>query len=160
MFKYTLKNRRHALELPCLTFGTANFETQDNDEFYFSLLDKYVELGGTCIDTARAYCAWLENGADASESVIGRWMQARGNRGKIIIATKGGHPDHNDMSVSRLDRESLRYDLSRSLECLQTDYIDLGMIHYVDDEKEFEHILSSDYLKYIHDRKAAGVILL
>ena len=134
MFKYTLKNKRHALELPCLTYGTANFETQDNDEFYFSLLDKYVELGGTCIDTARVYCSWLENGADASESVIGRWMKARGNRGRIIIATKGGHPDHADMSVSRLDRASLNSDLARSLECLQTDYIDIYFLHR-DDER-------------------------
>lgn len=44
------------------------------------------------------------------------------------------------------------------LTLLQTDYIDLGMIHYVDEVKEFEYILSSDYLKYIHEQKAAGVI--
>lgn len=134
LFKFTIKNKRHALELPCLTFGTANFETQDNDEYYFSLLDKYVELGGTCIDTARVYCEWLEHGADASESVIGRWMQARGNRGKIIIATKGGHPNREDMSISRLDRESLTHDLEKSLECLKTDYIDIYFLHR-DDER-------------------------
>ncbi|MBR6872787.1 MAG: aldo/keto reductase [Ruminococcus sp.] len=141
MFKYTLKNKRYALELPCLTYGTANFETQDNDEFYFSLLDRYVELGGTCIDTARVYCEWLENGKDASESVVGRWMKSRGNRAKIILSTKGGHPDVNDMSKSRLDRDSLNYDLERSLECLQTDYIDIYFLHRDDDQIPVSEIM-------------------
>ena len=141
MFKYTLKNKRYALELPCLTYGTANFETQDNDEFYFSLLDRYVELSGTCIDTARVYCEWLENGKDASESVVGRWMKSRGNRAKIILSTKGGHPDVNDMSKSRLDRDSLNYDLERSLECLQTDYIDIYFLHRDDDQIPVSEIM-------------------
>ena len=41
---------------------------------------------------------------------------------------------------------------------LQTDYIDLGMIHYVDSEEEWEHIQHSDYLDYILDLKRRGVI--
>ena len=41
---------------------------------------------------------------------------------------------------------------------LQTDYIDLGMIHYVDSEREWEEIQSSDYLEYILDLKCRGVI--
>ncbi len=134
MFTFKISNGAHSLSLPCLTFGTANFERHDNDEAYFALLDKYVELGGTCIDTARVYCGWVEGGEDASETVIGRWIKARGNRDKILIATKGGHPDREDMSISRLDRESLNADLERSLECLQTDYIDIYFLHR-DDEK-------------------------
>ena len=41
---------------------------------------------------------------------------------------------------------------------LQTDYIDLGMIHYVDSEEEWDQIQNSDYLKYIFDLKEKGVI--
>ncbi len=141
MFKYTVKNKRHALELPCLTFGTANFETQDNDETYFALLDKYVELGGTCVDTARAYCEWLENGKDTSESVIGRWMEQRCNRGKIIIATKGGHPARDEARTSRLDPVSLNSDLERSLECLRTDYIDIYFLHRDDENIPVSEIM-------------------
>ena len=44
---------------------------------YFELLDTYVRNGGWCIDTARVYCDWLENGHNSSEGVIGRWMKAR-----------------------------------------------------------------------------------
>ncbi len=131
MFTYTLKNKHYTLELPCLTFGTANFERHDNDEAYFALLDKYVELGGTCIDTARNYCSWIEGGADASELVIGRWLASRGCRDKVIIATKGGHPARGEDGalIPRLDAASLRADLERSLECLGTDYIDIYFLH-------------------------------
>ena len=134
MFTFELKNKRHTLELPCLTFGTANFERQDNDEAYFALLDKYTELGGTCIDTARVYCSWVEGGENASESVIGRWLKARNNRDKVIIATKGGHPPLEDMTASRLDAQSLKDDLEKSLECLGADYVDIYCRHR-DDEK-------------------------
>ena len=41
---------------------------------------------------------------------------------------------------------------------LQTDYIDLGMIHYVDSEEEWEQILHSDYLSYVMELKKTGVI--
>lgn len=134
MITYEIKNKRYNIKLPCLTFGTANFERHDNDDVYFQLLDKYVELGGTCIDTARAYCAWVEGGADSSESVIGRWLEKRNNRDKIIISTKGGHPEFEDMSLSRLTPEDLNYDLNRSLECLKTNYVDIFFLHR-DDEK-------------------------
>lgn len=41
---------------------------------------------------------------------------------------------------------------------LQTDYIDLGMIHYVDSEKEWEEIVKGPFLKYIHELKEKGII--
>ena len=134
MITHELKNKRYRLLLPSLTFGAANFERHDNDDVYFSLLDKYVELGGSCIDTARAYCSWVEGGADSSESVIGRWIEKRGNRDNIIISTKGGHPDMKAMTVSRLSPQELTYDLNRSLECLKTDYADIYFLHR-DNEK-------------------------
>ena len=72
MISYVLKNDRYEMKVPALTFGAAGFERNDCDDVYFEFLDKYVELGGWCIDTARVYCDWLENGHDSSEGVIGR----------------------------------------------------------------------------------------
>lgn len=128
MISYTLKNDKYEIKVPCLTYGTANFDRQDSDDKYFSFMDKYIELGGWCIDTARVYCDWVEGGADASESVIGRWLEARNCRDKVVIATKGGHHDL-ETGEPRLDRASLEYDLNRSLECLKTDYIDIYFLH-------------------------------
>ena len=85
MISYVLKNDRYEMKVPALTFGAAGFERNDCDDVYFEFLDKYVELGGWCIDTARVYCDWLENGHDSSEGVIGRWLKARNNRDKICI---------------------------------------------------------------------------
>ena len=129
MIRYELKNDRHCISIPSLTLGTANFERAENEDSYIKFLDKYAALGGNCIDTARDYCSWLEDGKDVSETVIGNWMEKRNNRNKIIISTKGGHPDHEDMTISRLSSSELRYDLNRSLECLKTDYIDIFFLH-------------------------------
>ncbi len=134
MITFKIENDKHTLELPALTFGTADFCRQDDDEYYFGLLDKYVELGGTCIDTARTYCSWIKGGEDSSELIIGRWLKARNNRENMIISTKGGHPEHDNMSVSRLDAKSLKADLDRSLECLNTSYVDVYFLHR-DDER-------------------------
>lgn len=134
MLSYELKNDRYSIKLPALSFGTASFERTDSDELYFELLDTYYNKGGRCIDTARSYCSWLEDGLDSSEGAIGRWLKARGCRNDVIISTKGGHPNRENMDESRLGREDLEYDLSRSLEVLGTDYADIYFLHR-DDER-------------------------
>lgn len=153
MIQYELKNKRHSLMLPALTFGTANFELHDNDDTYFKFLDKYVELGGSCIDTARTYCSWIEGGEDSSETSIGRWLESRKNRDRIIIATKGGHPNHEDMTISRLSSEDLNYDLNRSLECLKTDYIDIYFLH-----RDDESILVSEIMPILNSFVESGKV--
>ncbi len=140
MLSHVLKNDRYEIKIPSLTFGTANFERQDSDETYFSLLDKYVELGGWCIDTARVYCDWVEDGHNASESAVGRWLQARACRDKILISTKGGHPEW-DVWEPRLGRADLEKDLGESLECLKTDYIDIYFLHRDDPDVPVEEIM-------------------
>ena len=129
MLNHEIKNDRYSVLLPALTFGGAGFENNENDELYFSFLDRYMELGGHCIDTARVYCSWLEGGEGASESVIGRWMQARGNRDKVLLCTKGGHPEFETMDTGRLSAAEIESDLNESLKALQTDYIDIYFLH-------------------------------
>ena len=126
------------MKVPARTFGSAVFERNDCDGVYFVFLDKYVELGGWCIDTARVYCDWLENGHNSSEGVIGRWLKARNNRDKICIATKGGHPEMGHMDKSRLSREELTKDLEASLRVLGVDYVDIYYHHRPDPETPLE----------------------
>ncbi|MFT3952447.1 MAG: aldo/keto reductase [Oscillospiraceae bacterium] len=128
MKHYTLKNQRDSLAMPVLALGTATFEDFALEHTYFEILDKFYALGGRCIDTARAYCAWAENGADVSETVIGRWMAARGNRGEIILVTKGAHPDQIG-GAPRVNAQALESDLARSLEALGTDCVDVYLVH-------------------------------
>lgn len=151
MIKFKLENEKYCIEIPALTFGTASFEKQDNDGEYFPFLDTYLALGGTCIDTARTYCSWLENGEGSSEKTIGRWLEARQNRDKVIIVTKGGHHswDSNGEIVSRLNREELEKDLAESLEALRTGYIDVYLLHRDDESVPVEEIMPvlNDFVK-------------
>lgn len=141
MLSYTLKNDKYEVKIPSLTYGVADFNRHDNDERYFEMLDKYVELGGWCIDTARVYCDWLENGHNASEGVVGRWLKSRNCRDKVVVATKGGHPVMGHMDKSRLDRASLTHDLDESLECLGVDYIDVYFLHRDDPKVPVSEIM-------------------
>ena len=140
MISYTLKNDKYEIKLPSLTFGTSDFMRHDNDEVYFELLDTYCSCGGWFIDTARVYCDWLENGHNSSEGVIGRWIKARNNRDKIVLATKGGHPAMGHMDKNRLSREDLEKDINDSLECLGTDYVDIFFLHRDDTKVPVEEI--------------------
>ena len=141
MISYTLKNDKYEIKLPSLTFGTSDFMRHDNDEVYFELLDTYCSCGGWFIDTARVYCDWLENGHNSSEGVIGRWIKARNNRDKIVLATKGGHPAMGHMDKNRLSREDLEKDINDSLECLGTDYVDIFFLHRDDTMVPVEEIM-------------------
>ena len=86
----------------------------------FALLDQVYELGCNTIDTAHVY----SNGN--SERIIGRWMQARGLRDKIVIITKGAAHSEDRRRMTSFDIAS---DLFDSLARLRTDTIDLYLLH-------------------------------
>jgi len=104
-----------------LVLGTSWYSLIDKNQL-FSLMDEFVALGGTTMDTARCY--------GESENVIGLWMAARANRDRIVIITKGGlsEKDPTTLAAEGL-REKVGKDITRSLECLRTDYIDLYLLH-------------------------------
>ncbi len=85
-----------------------------------TLLDAYVEAGGNAIDTAYIY------GGGKSEKAVGQWMAERGNRGDIFLIGKGAHPDANG---SKVNPEGIAHDIAESLERLQTNTIDLYLLH-------------------------------
>lgn len=151
MKSFTIKNSKYSIELPALTFGTASFERKDSDDIYFELLDTYYKHGGRCIDTARSYCDWLEDGLDSSEGAIGRWLKERSCRDEMIICTKGGHPNRENMEISRLSREELEYDLNRSLEVLGVDYVDVFFLH-----RDDEYIPVSEIMPILNDFYKSG----
>lgn len=99
------------------------------------VLDAWVELGGTAIDTAENY------GRGASESVIGRWLRERalGATAPIVI-TKGGHP-YDDRA--RLGAADLAEDLGGSLDRLGVEVIELWMLHRDDPARTVASILET-----------------
>jgi aryl-alcohol dehydrogenase-like predicted oxidoreductase len=95
----------------------------------FAVLDAYVAGGGNFIDTADSYSAWVPgNEGGESETIIGAWTKARGNRGSVIIATKvSRHPKFRGLSAKNVAAGA-----DASLRRLETDYIDLYYAHYDD----------------------------
>ncbi|MFL7809039.1 MAG: aldo/keto reductase, partial [Anaerolineae bacterium] len=91
----------------------------------FELLDLFLDLGGNFLDSAKVYADWLPGERSISEKTIGRWMRSRAVRDRVIVATKGAHPELATMDVQRLSPEEIVSDLDASLHSLQVGTIDL-----------------------------------
>jgi len=79
------------LTTPPLVFGGNVFGWTADKATSFRLLDRFADAGGTMIDTADAYSAWVPgHQGGESETIIGEWLQASGKRGQIQVATKVG----------------------------------------------------------------------
>jgi len=111
----------HPLCLGTNVFGWGADESQS-----FEVLDAYIAHGGNFLDTADVYSQWKEgNSGGESETIIGRWMKARGNRDKIILATKVAKlPTRRGLAPG-----NIKAALVDSLNRLQTDYVDLYYSH-------------------------------
>src|SRR5690606_26659976 len=130
------------LKIAPFNFGGNVFGWTLNEEKSFEILDAFVEAGFNFIDTADMYSYWIDGGAGGqSETVIGKWMKSRGNRQNVIIATKVGGPTGvHEMNNSR---QHILQTVEKSLNRLQTDYIDLYYLHYDDGKTPVEEILGT-----------------
>lgn len=116
------------LEVSELCLGILPFGTKVDEETSFAILDGYYEAGGRFIDTANNYSKWHAGGVGTeSETMLGTWMKARGNRGELVVATKVGF-NRDDIGPS-LSRQTIEREMEGSLERLQTDYVDLYYTH-------------------------------
>ncbi|MFF4209042.1 aldo/keto reductase [Streptomyces sp. NPDC001796] len=116
-------------------FGWTADETQS-----FAVLDAYAEAGGNFIDTADSYSAWVPgNEGGESETIIGKWVKARGNRSDVVIATKvSQHPDYQGLTAANIKAAA-----DASLRRLDTDHIDLYYTHFDKPEVPVEEIIGA-----------------
>jgi aryl-alcohol dehydrogenase-like predicted oxidoreductase len=77
-------------EVSVLSLGTMHFGTATDEATSFAILDRYVEAGGTFIDTSGNYAFWVGTQGGESEELLGRWRRSRGVGEEIVIATKVG----------------------------------------------------------------------
>jgi len=108
----------------------------------FAVLDAFLEAGFNAIDTADVYSAWIPgHKGGESETVLGEWMKARGNRDKVVLATKVGMlPIENKAGLSKAH---INKAVEASLKRLQTDYIDLYFAHRDDEATSLEETLDT-----------------
>ncbi len=104
------------------------------------MLDDFVERGGTTFDTAYIY------GGGRGEKLLGQWMTSRGNRDEVVVIGKGAHTPH-------CDPESITRQLTESLERLQTDHVDLYLMH-----RDNEEIPVGEFVDVLDEHFKAGRI--
>jgi len=109
-----------------LGLGGNTFGWTSDKETSFAVLDEFTAGGGNFIDTADAYAFWIpSNSGGESETIIGEWTAARGNRDSVAIATKvGSLPQFAGLSAA-----NVRAAADASLTRLKSDYIDLYYVH-------------------------------
>ncbi len=126
---------RTDLSIEPLIFGcnVLGWTLQEPDAF--KVLDAFLDAGFTALDTSDSY------GKGKSETIIGNWMKARGNRAKVMVFTKVGSDmgqGHRDLSPKWIEEE-----VEASLKRLQTDHIDLYQSHWPDPQTPQEQTLKA-----------------
>ncbi|MFD5049903.1 aldo/keto reductase [Streptomyces tendae] len=113
--------------------------TADQNES-FAVLDAYTAAGGNFVDTADSYSAWVDgNSGGESETVLGQWLAARGNRDDVVLATKvSQHPQYPGLSAANIKAAA-----DASLRRLGTDRIDLYYTHFDKPEVPVEEIIGA-----------------
>src|SRR4051794_38339469 len=128
------------LEVFPLALGGNVFGWTADEEASFAVLDAYTAAGGNFLDTADSYSAWIEgNKGGESETIIGKWVKARGNRSDVVIATKvSQHPEYQGLSAANIKAAA-----DASLRRLGTDYIDLYYTHFDKPDVPVEEIIGA-----------------
>ncbi|MEU0061050.1 aldo/keto reductase [Streptomyces sp. NPDC006334] len=128
------------LEVFPLALGGNVFGWTADEAATFAVLDAYTAAGGNFIDTADSYSAWVEgNSGGESETLIGKWLRARGNRDDVVVATKvSQHPDYQGLTAANIKAAA-----DASLRRLGTDHIDLYYTHFDKPEVPVEEIVGA-----------------
>ncbi|MFI1328304.1 aldo/keto reductase [Streptomyces sp. WAC04189] len=128
------------LEVFPLALGGNVFGWTADQDTSFAVLDAYTAAGGNFIDTADSYSAWVDgNSGGESETVLGQWLAARGNRDDVVLATKvSQHPEYPGLSAANIKAAA-----DASLRRLGTDHIDLYYTHFDKPEVPVEEIVGA-----------------
>jgi aryl-alcohol dehydrogenase-like predicted oxidoreductase len=146
---------RTGVEVSALCLGAMFFGSKNDKTTSYTLLDQYVDAGGTFIDSANIYAHWVEGfKGGESETLLGEWMRERGNRDQLFIATKVGF---NYPGVEQTLRASvIQVEAEKSLKRLGVDSIDLYYAHVDDyntplDEslEAFDRLVQAGKVRYI-----------
>lgn len=130
-------------QVSVLGLGAMLFGTGTDEERSFRVLDRFVEAGGTFIDTSNNYAFWYgSTQGGESEALLGRWRASRGVGDEVVIATKlGGRPNKAGLAfadtakaenVEGLSAKVIRESAERSRDALGVERLDLLYAHVED----------------------------
>ncbi|MPY63213.1 aldo/keto reductase [Streptomyces spongiae] len=140
-----------------LCLGAMPFGTTVDEKTSLAILDRFVEAGGTTIDTANCYSFWVPGGSGGeSETVLGRWLQDRGGRDRLTIASKVGSGPGPDGQAEGLAPAVIREQLEGTLRRLGTDHVDIYYAHREDRTTPDEDTLAA-FHRAVTDGKARSL---
>ena len=145
-----------------LSLGAMWFGTRTGEATSFAILDRFTEAGGTLIDTSDNYAFWEPGGRGGeSETVLGRWLAARGARDRVRLSSKvGAQPTIPGTSyldsAEGLSAPAIRSALEGSLRRLGTDHLDVYWAHIEDRSVTLEETVDT-FASLIKEGKA-GVV--
>lgn len=147
---------KSGLDVAPLAFGGNVFGWTADESTSFKLLDAFIGAGFNLVDTADAYSRWVPgNKGGESETIIGNWLRQRpGARAKVLIATKVG--SEMGPGQSGLSKAHILASVERSLQRLNTDYIDLYQSHRDDDNTPIDETLEA-YAQLIEQGKVRAI---
>jgi aryl-alcohol dehydrogenase-like predicted oxidoreductase len=119
---------KSALKVSSIGLGCVTFGREIDESTSFGVMEHALSRGINLFDTAEAY------GAGASESVIGKWLKASGNRDKIVLCTKVS---------GNLTAERILTSAEASLRRLDVDHVDLFQLHRFDPAVPLEEMLEA-----------------
>ena len=130
---------RSGCAVSTLCLGTMTFGQEADEEGAYAQLDRFVEAGGTLVDTADVYSAGV------SEEIIGRWYAARPAdvTDRVVLATKGRFGPDTDPNAAGLSTRHLTRALDASLRRLDLDHVDLYQVHAWDPVTPLEETLGT-----------------
>ncbi len=140
---------RSGCAVSTLTLGTMTFGAETDEKGAHTQLDRFLDAGGTLVDTADVYSAGI------SEEIVGRWLrrQPAAVLDRVVLATKGRFPTGNGPNDVGLSRRHLSRALDASLIRLQVEHIDLYQVHAYDPHTPLEETLS-----FLDDAVHAGKV--
>lgn len=154
----TVERRRlgnSEIEVGPLAFGGNVFGWTADQPTSFALLDAFVDAGLNLIDTADMYSRWAPgNEGGESETIIGNWIEKRGNRDRVVIATKVGMEMASDKKG--LSADYILREVEDSLRRLKTDYIDLYQAHQDDPDTPLDETLGA-FAKLVEQGKVRAI---
>lgn len=124
--------------LGCMSYGGHISQAES-----FARMNDYLALGGNFFDTANIYGRSMDGTSQAgeSEAIIGRWLKANGKRSEIVLASKVGFP-YPGIEYGTT-RAQIRAECEKTLQRLQTDYLDLYYLHTDDRNTPMEESLEA-----------------
>ncbi|MCG3253713.1 MAG: aldo/keto reductase [Candidatus Heimdallarchaeota archaeon] len=130
------------IKISQVVLGSNQMGWRIDEKTSFEVMDKAVELGINAIDTANIYGKWGENSYPGkSEEIIGNWINERGNREDIVLATKLYGEMSENVNDRGLSRKHIHKALKGSLKRLQTDWLDIYFTHTFDAETPVEETM-------------------